>query len=64
MNAINPKSVIRSPNDYVLLSCRLTAVFVEGVADYVEAKRQTICRQEGVNVGEAWHKPQNKNPAV
>ena len=39
-----PKSVIRVQSDIVLLPCRLSATFAEGVAGYTETKRQTICR--------------------
>ena len=36
--------VIRVQSDFVLLPCRLAVAFVEGVAGYVETKRQTKCR--------------------
>ena len=41
---LQPKSVIRVQSDFVLLPCRLAVAFVEGVAGYVETKRQTRCR--------------------
>ena len=41
-----PKSVIRVQSDFVLPPCRLAVAFVEGVAGYVEAKRQTRCRRQ------------------
>ena len=41
-----PKSVIRGQSDFVLPPCRLAAAFVEGVAGYVETKRQTRCRRQ------------------
>ena len=37
-------SLIRVQSDFVLLPCRLAVAFVEGVAGYVETKRQTKCR--------------------
>ena len=42
-----PKSVIRVQSDFVLLPCRLAVAFVEGVAGYVETKRQTRCPVAG-----------------
>ena len=41
-----PKSVIRVQSDFVLPPCRLAVAFVEGVAGYVETKRQTRCRRQ------------------
>ena len=46
-----PESVIRDPNESFLLPCRLAAAFADGVAGYVETKRQARCRQEE---GRAW----------
>ena len=54
---IEPKSVIRVQSDFVLLPCRLAVTFVEGVAGYVETKRQTRCRRQGER---AWKAPKDK----
>ena len=43
---VYPQSVIRVQSDFVLPPCRLAVAFVEGVAGYVEAKRQTRCRRQ------------------
>ena len=45
-NSLKPKSVIRVQSPFVLLPCRLSATFAEGVAGYAETKRQTRCRQQ------------------
>ena len=45
-NSLKPKSVIRVQSPFVLLPCRLSAIFAEGVAGYAETKRQTRCRQQ------------------
>ena len=45
-SVIKPKSVIRVQSDFVLLPCRLAVAFAEGVAGYVETKRQTRCRRQ------------------
>ena len=47
MPILKPKSVIRVQSDFVLRACRLAVAFVEGVAGYVETKRQTRCRRQG-----------------
>ena len=59
-----PKSAIRVRNDFILLSRRLAVVFVEGVAGYVETKRQARCRQENESVWKAEHSYNNKYLAV
>ena len=46
-NSLKPKSVIRVQSPFVLLPCRLSATFAEGVAGYAETKRQTICTAAG-----------------
>ncbi len=43
---VYPQSVIRVQSDFVLPPCRLAVAFVEGVAGYVETKRQTRCRRQ------------------
>ena len=43
---LKPKSVIRVQSNFVLLPCRLSTTFAEGVAGYAKTKRQTRCRQQ------------------
>lgn len=59
-----PESVIRDPNESFLLPCRLAAAFADGVAGYVETKRQARCRQENESVWKAEHSYNNKYLAV
>ena len=63
-NSLKPKSVIRVQSPFVLLPCRLSATFAEGVAGYAETKRQTRCRQQDERVWKTEERQPNLKSVV